>query len=455
MPAVPPEGEHAASIPGRMIQSAHKAGAPLPLANHEKDIAKPSAMNRDSHIPANAVHANLLRTSFPVLFFSALLGAASLPAGAQEETIPSEDETFRAETVAEGLKNPWGMVKFPDGRFLVTERAGTLRIIQDGKVSAPVEGGPQVWAQGQGGLLDIRLHPEYETNGWIYLAYSKPFPKGALTAICRVRLKGNRLTDMETVFDPPAEEASQAIKHFGCRMDFDDEGHLFFSIGDRGDVTTPANQAQRTDNVKGKVHRIFDDGRIPPDNPFVKNAGSSPTIWSYGHRNPQGLRFQPGTGLLWQTEHGPRGGDELNIIREGRNYGWPVVTFGINYSRTPISKETSAPGLEPPVIHWTPSIAVCGMEFYTGDAFPNWKGDLFVTALMHQKLVRIRLDGEKVAHQEILLEKTGRIRDVRCFDDGYLYVIYDQPGKIIRLVPAKPEASAGPGRTTLSAPGAI
>lgn len=353
------------------------------------------------------------------------------------KVVNSREEKFRIETLAENLDAPWGLVKLPDGRFLVTERAGRLRIIENGRLlEAPVEGLPEIRAGGQGGLLDIRLHPDYAKNGWIYLAYSKPFPKGALTAIIRGKLVENRLTDIETVFDPPAEEASGGGVHFGCRIVFDGKGHMYFSIGDRGDATTPANQAQRLDNVKGKVHRLTDDGSVPADNPFAGKSGASPSIWSYGNRNAQGLALQPGTGLLWETEHGPRGGDELNIIRKGGNYGWPIVTHGINYSGSAISNQTSAPGMIDPILQWTPSPAVCGMEFYTGDAFPNWKGDLFVTALAHTKLFRLKLDGEKVAHQEELLGGFGRIRDVRCFDDGYLYVIAESPGRIVRLVPA-------------------
>lgn len=376
--------------------------------------------------------------AFSSSFCLLLATLATLAAGAPDpdKVVNSEEANFRVETVAEGLEAPWGMVKLPDGRFLITERPGRVRILENGKLLPdPVEGIPAVQAGGQGGLLDIRLHPDYAKNGWIYLAFSKGLPKGALTSVVRGRLKGNRFEDVETIFDPPAEEASGAGVHFGCRIVFDGKGHVFFSIGDRGDVTTPANQAQRVDNVKGKVHRLNDDGSVPADNPFVNQAGARPSIWSYGNRNPQGLVFQPGTGLLWETEHGPRGGDELNIIRKGENYGWPVVTFGINYSGKPITDRTSAPGMRDPVLQWTPSPAVCGMAFYTGKGFPKWEGNLFVSALAHTKIFRLQLDGEKVAHQEELLGGSGRVRDVRCFDDGFLYVIYDQ-GKIVRLVPA-------------------
>lgn len=373
-------------------------------------------------------------SSFCLLLFSLLQAVAGQPD--PNKVVKSEEAEFRVETVAEGLANPWGMVKLPDGRFLVTERSGRVRVIENGKLlPAPVEGIPAVAAGGQGGLLDIRLHPDYAKNGWIYLAFSKPLEKGPLTSVVRGRLKGNRFEDVQTIFEPPAEEGSGGGNHFGCRIVFDGKGYVFFSIGDRGDTTTPANQAQRLDNVKGKVHRLNDDGSVPADNPFVNKAGARSSIWSYGNRNAQGLAIQPGTGLLWETEHGPRGGDELNIIRKGENYGWPIVTFGINYSGKPISDRSSAPGMRDPVKQWTPSPAVCGMDFYTGKGFPKWDGNLFVSALAHTKIFRLKLDGEKVTHQEELLGGSGRVRDVRCFDDGFLYVIYDQ-GRIVRLVPA-------------------
>ncbi len=370
----------------------------------------------------------------------AAISSLLLASGARaDEEVRSEKAAFRVETVAEGLENPWAMVKLPDGRFLVTERPGRLRVIENGRLLAePVEGVPEVWARGQGGLLDIQLHPDYAENGWIYLAFSKPLPKGALTSVVRGRLKENRLVDVETVFDPPAEDANEKGQHFGTRVVFDDAGHLFFSIGDRGGPATPESPAQQLGNVRGKVHRLNDDGSIPDDNPFVETAGAKPSIWSYGNRNPQGLAIQPGTGRLWESEHGPRGGDELNLIEPGKNYGWPVVTFGINYNGKVISEQTSAPGMTPPVVHWTPSPAVCGMAFYSGKSFPGWEGNLFVTALALKQLIRLELaDDKQVAHQEILLKDSGRIRDVRCFDDGFLYVIYDAPGKIVRLVPVE------------------
>jgi glucose/arabinose dehydrogenase len=371
--------------------------------------------------------------------FFGLLFFLPLAVPAQTGPIASEKHSFRVETVVEKLDHPWGVVQLPDGRFLATERRGTLRIIEDGKLQpGSVSGVPPVFARGQGGLMDIELHPDFKKNGWIYLAFSKVIDeKKSLTSIIRARLKENALADIETIFDPPAEEATNGHIHFGCRMTFDDKNHLFFSIGDRGDVTTPANNAQRTDNVKGKIHRIHDDGRIPEDNPFVKTPGARPSIWSYGNRNAQGLRIDPATGLLWETEHGPRGGDECNLIKKGANYGWPIVTYGINYSGTSITEKREMEGMVSPVINWTPSIAASGLDVYHGDKFPKWKGNLFAGALAHQKIVRIELDGEKAAHQEILLEKTGRIRDIRCFSDGYIYVVYDDPGKIVRLVPAE------------------
>lgn len=354
--------------------------------------------------------------------------------------VKSEVHNFRVETIASGLANPWGMVLLPDGRILVTERIGRLRVIENGQLLPDaVRGIPEVWARGQGGLLDIALHPDYAQNGWIYLAYSKPLGEGALTEVVRGRLKDGAWVDPEVIFAPPESEATTRPVHFGCRIVFDGKGYVYFSIGDRGDKLTPENNAQRLDNVKGKVHRLHDDGRVPEDNPFVGRAGAAASIWSYGNRNAQGLAFQPGTQLLWETEHGPRGGDELNIIRKGFNYGWPVVSFGINYNGQVFTEQTQAPGFEPPVIHWTPSIAVCGIAFYTGDRFPKWKGNLFAAALAQQQLVRVVIDAEKVTHQEVLLKGSGRIRDVRSPGDGHLYLVYDEAreggGSVVRLVP--------------------
>jgi glucose/arabinose dehydrogenase len=370
--------------------------------------------------------------------FSILI-LAILPLGAMAQPLATEKAKFRAETVVEGLKNPWAAAFLPDGRILITEREGRLRVVENGELRPdPVSGIPGVWAKGQGGLLDVELHPDFQANGWIYLSYSDPKPEGSMTKIIRGRLKENAFVDQEVIFEAPLSEYTAAGTHFGNRMEFDGKGYLFFTIGDRGDKTVPENNAQKLGNHKGKTFRVHDDGRIPEDNPFAGKAGAVPAIWSYGNRNGQGLRFDQRTGLLWESEHGPRGGDEINIIRKGLNYGWPVVTHGINYSGKPITDKTEAPGMEPPALQWTPSIAVAGIDFYHGNKFPGWKGNLFATALAHQKLVRMEIDAQnKITHQEILLEKSGRIRDIRMPEDGYVYLVYDEPGKLVRLVPAE------------------
>jgi len=352
------------------------------------------------------------------------------------EVVDSQAHRFRVETVAEGLEHPWAVARLPDGRFLITERGGRLLLLdRPGAKPRGVSGVPPVFARGQGGLLDVALHPDYDTNGWIYLAFAKPIGDGAHTAIVRGKLEGDRLTDLETVFDPPADQATPRPVHFGCRLAFDGRGHLFFSIGDRGGPATPENPAQDLSLVAGKIHRIHDDGRIPADNPFVDTPGAMPSIWAYGSRNAQGLVYDKATGRLWETEHGPRGGDELNLIRRGANYGWPLVTHGINYNGTAITKKTSAPGMEDPIVDWTPVIAASGLALYQGDKFPRWRGNLFAGGLAGQRLVRLIMAGPAVTAQEVLLKDTGRIRDVRSFGDGFLYVVYDQPGKVVRLVP--------------------
>jgi glucose/arabinose dehydrogenase len=366
------------------------------------------------------------------------LGLLVLASATADAVVSSEAHRFKVETIAEGLEQPWAVARLPDGRFLVTERPGNLLLLDEpGAAPRRIDGVPDVVARGQGGLLDVVTHPDYKTNGWIYLAFSKPFGEGAHTSIVRGRLDGDRLTDLETVYDPPADQARDGGLHFGCRLAFDGRGHLFFSIGDRGGPTNPENPAQDLGQAAGKIHRVHDDGRIPADNPFVGRPGALPTIWAYGSRNAQGLVYDSSAGRLWETEHGPRGGDELNLIRKGANYGWPLATHGINYSGTTITEHQSRPGMEDPVVQWTPVIAASGLAVYQGDKFPRWRGNLFAGGLAGQRIVRLAMNGPAVTSQEILLKGTGRIRDVRSFDDGFLYVVYDQPGKIVRLVPAE------------------
>lgn len=372
-----------------------------------------------------------------MLPLAAILALLSATAIASNEIVRSEKATFRVETLATGLEHPWALAKLPDGRFLVTERPGRLRLFEPGKkLSAPLANVPAVWAQGQGGLLDVVLHPDFDRNRWIYLSFSKPIGKGAHTSVVRARLENDRLEQVETIFDPPASEATNNGAHFGSRLVFDGAGHLFLSIGDRGGPTTPANKAQSLSSVIGKILRLREDGSVPPDNPFVSKPAARPEIWSYGHRNIQGMLLDKSNSRLWATEHGPRGGDELNLVLPGANYGWALVTHGINYNRTPITKHSSAPGIESPAVDWTPSIAPSGLALYEGSAFPAWRGNLLAGALAHQKLVRIEMDGSKASNQEILLEGLGRIRDVRVFDDGFVYLVYDRPGQVVRLVPA-------------------
>jgi glucose/arabinose dehydrogenase len=297
-----------------------------------------------------------------------------------------------------------------------------------------IRGTPEVFARGQGGLLDVEVHPDYAENGWIYLSYSDPSRSGerGMTAIVRGRLRGDRWIDEETVFRAPGEFYEGARLHFGTRLVFHGP-YLFFTIGDRG----RQRQAQDLSRPNGKTHRIHHDGRIPEDNPFVDRDDAFPTIWTYGNRNAQGLALDPSTGNLWETEHGPRGGDELNLLRAGANYGWPVVTFGMNYNGTPITDRTSAPGMVDPVVQWTPSLAVCGLAFYGADRFPEWTGSLLSGGLASQELRLLVLDGEEVVDQPVLVEGKGRVRDVVVGPDGLPYVVFNRPGRIVRMVPVE------------------
>lgn len=351
-----------------------------------------------------------------------------------DKVVRSERHAFKLETVADDLDTPWGLAFLPDGRLLVSERPGRLRVLAAGqRPGEQIAGLPAVWAQQDGGLMDVALHPDHVKNGWVYLVYSDPGPAGAsMTVVVRGRVREGRWVDQESLYAPPPELYWADNTHFGSRFLFDHAGHLFYSIGDRGHE----REAQDLSRPNGKIHRLGDDGRVPPDNPFVARAGALGSIWSYGNRNVQGLAFHPVTGELWASEHGPRGGDELNVIEAGRNYGWPAITFGINYDGTPVSERTEQEGMEQPILQWTPSIGVCGIAFYTGDRFPQWKNDLFVTGLVGQELLRLVTSGHRVVRQEVLFRNIGRVRTVTTGPDGYLYVVLNNPGRILRLVPA-------------------
>ena len=355
------------------------------------------------------------------------------PVGGPPPVSSAPKTSFRVEILAEGLDVPWGIAELPDGRFLITERSGEVRILgPKGLEANSVSNFPPIFARGQGGLLDVALHPNYAQNGWIYFAYSADEGGRAHTRILRARLGKEKLDDIEVIYSPPIEQFTPAAHHFGCRLAFDKEGYLFFSIGDRGVM----NNAQDLSLAAGKIHRIKEDGSIPSDNPFVGKEKALPSIWAWGTRNAQGLRFDPTTGILWETEHGPRGGDELNIIRRGENYGWPLISYGINYNGSIITERADAPGLQQPIIQWTPSIATGGLEIISGKGFPAWRGDLITSALAGEKIVRLELDGDKVTGSEVLLEGVGRVRQVREASDGSILLLLEKPGRVVALRPA-------------------
>lgn len=344
--------------------------------------------------------------------------------------VPSVNNKVKIEDWITGLDEPWGFVFTAPDHAIVTEKSGNLRVIQNGTLlEAPVAGTPTVTHRGQGGLLDVALDPDYSNNGWVYLAYSDPASgKKAMTKIVRGRINDMHWTDQDTLFEAHPEHYVNSRVHFGSRITFDKDGYLYFSIGDRG----KKSQAQDLTRPNGKIHRIYKDGRIPTDNPYVGQAGVYESIYAYGNRNPQGLIIHPATGVLWETEHGPKGGDELNAIRKGVNYGWPKISYGRNYNGSELTPHTSLPGMAQPASHWTPSIAVCGLDVYAGDVFPEWQGRLLAGSLRNQSLRLIDVSGETYKSEMILLEGQGRIRDVTTGPDGYIYVAL--PSKIIRLV---------------------
>lgn len=374
------------------------------------------------------------------------------------QVIKSEKQTFKIEVIAREIETPWALAFLPDGRLLITERPGRLRIVDKRKLLPDaVKGTPKVWEKQDGGLFDVEVHPNYAKNGWIYLSYSEvlpgyvappPPPPGAepppppaapqgrgrgrggppdpptMTVIVRGKInKSNEWTDEQVLFRAKPEVYSSSNAHYGSRFIFDKQNHLFYTLGEKNNPAA----AQDLSTPIGKIHRVNDDGSVPKDNPFVGKAGAVPTIWSYGHRNPQGLAWDPVTGKLWESEHGPQGGDEINVIEPGHNYGWGVITMGTD----PRVPERTHEGMEQPIVFYTPTIAPSGMVFYTGNRYPNWKNNLFVSALGGQQLRRLEVSGNQVTHQEEVVSKLGRVHDVIIGPDGYLYITLQMPGQFL------------------------
>lgn len=350
-----------------------------------------------------------------------------------QQVLRSSKASYSLRMLTLDLEQPWGMAFLPDGRLLITERPGRLRIFANGRLErAPVGGLPKVYARGQGGLLDVCLHPDFANNARLYLTYSGEGEGGAATVLARAEFRNNALVGLQRIFE--ALPRTSGGLHFGSRVVFDRAGLLYVTCGERYQM----QRAQNLADLGGKVVRLRDDGSVPPDNPFVGRAGVRPEIFTYGHRNPQGMAMHPGTGRIWLVEHGPRGGDELNLLKAGANYGWPRATHGIDYSGSTISPNKSLPGMEDPVRVWVPSISPSGLAFYTGDRFPGWKGSVFTGALSDNALIRIELDGDRyVGEERLLVDLLPYIRDVRQGPDGLLYVVtHTDSGGLYRLEPA-------------------
>ncbi len=366
-------------------------------------------------------------------------GQEQLLADLGGEVVSAAGHSYTLEELGRGDGVLWSIAFLPDGTLLVTQRDGVLWRFEGGQ-GTKIEGIPEVWQRGQGGLFEVAPHPDYADNGWIYLSYSEHTgaqergKDAGMTKFVRGKIIDGRWSDQQTLFEVDEIHHTSSGAHFGSRFVFDD-GYVFFGIGDRGRM----ERAQELDRPNGKIYRIHDDGRIPADNPFVDREGALPEIWSYGHRNPQGLDRDPFTGLLWESEHGPRGGDEINRIEKGRNYGWPEITYGMNYNGTPLTDETRREGMEQPQWYWVPSIAVAGIEFYEGNAFPNWAGKLLVGGMASRELHLLTIVDGKVTSDEIIMKGRGRVRDVASGPDGYIYLLLTdgspRKGRIVRMVP--------------------
>jgi glucose/arabinose dehydrogenase len=374
-----------------------------------------------------------VRLIVPAFAFLALLpglAAAQTP----QAVVQSQEARFRVTTIVQGLERPWGGAFLPDGRMLVTERPGRLRLIAENRASGAIEGVPRVEARGQGGLLDIAVAPDFATTREIWFCHSALADGGALTRFVRARLAADdrRLEQVTTVLDAtPAQSSGR--NHFGCRIAFAPDGqHVFLSTGERYEM----RRAQVLDDLAGKVLRLTRDGRIPADNPFVGRPDARGEIWSFGHRNPQGLAINPATGTLFEAEFGPQGGDEVNIIQPGANYGWPLVTHGVDYGGGTISEVRTAPGMQDPLVVWVPSVNPSGIAFYDGAAMPGWRGSLFLAGL-NQSLIRLAMNGDRVTGQEVLLTRMARFRQVVVSPDGRLHILTDEgDGRVLRLDPA-------------------
>ena len=353
--------------------------------------------------------------------------------------LETQDYLIQVEVFAEELETPWGLTFIDANLALVTERPGRLRIIEAGVLLPdPVAGTPEVWAVGEGGMLDVALDPDFATNGWIYLSHTHRLPKDSvvrsplgMTRMVRGRIKDHRWTDEEVLFEAAPETYLPANNHFGGRIAFDPTGHLLFSIGDRAVV----EHAQNLNLPNGKVHRLHRDGTIPADNPFYGNPEVLQSIYTYGHRNPQGLTRHEASGRIWETEHGPMGGDELNILFSGSNYGWPSITYGREYDGIPISEHNRKEGMEQPVFYWIPSLAASSLTFYQGDLFPKWQGQLLLGGLKSEVLLLMDVEKNRVMYGQAILKNAGRVRDVVIGPDGAIYVVLNRPGKILRLIP--------------------
>ena len=351
------------------------------------------------------------------------------------EVVASEKQKFVIDTLITELDMPWAMDFLPNGKILITERTGQMRLVVNGELKdTPIAGVPSVLYKRQGGLLDVELHPDYETNKWVYLSYSVLGEDSTtFTTLVRAKLENDSvLVNHETLFDVGQENYTNKGQHFGGRIVFDKDNYMFLSVGDRGDRI----RAQHLSTYNGKMYRFKDDGSIPEDNPFVNmDTVASKGIYSYGHRNPQGLVINPATGELFEHEHGPKGGDEVNIIETGKNYGWPVISYGINYNGTIFTEDTVREGMEQPLHFWRPSIAPCGMDFVSSDKYPNWKGNLLVGSLKFRYVARCEMEGGKIVHEEKLLEPLGRMRSVEQGPDGFIYALMEAPGQLVRIYP--------------------